>query len=330
LSLDIARSFFPWPVLKRLVDRLAGLGLNVLHLHLTDDQGWRLEIPGRPELTARSGHTAIRGGEAGYLTVAEWTGLVEYAAARGVTVVPEIDLPGHVNAALSACPELNQSGVTPEPYDGDDVGISQLTVGPATAAWLRDVLGAVAALTPGPYLHIGGDECPGLSEADFVTLVTLATDIVEAAGKQPVAWQEAAVAGLGDRIIYQFWMSVDYEPAWTVESPDEPAVVTSARRSRAALLREAERGARVIMSPARYTYLDHKTGPDDQRGVDWAGHVSLEKAGSWDPVAILPDLDPTRILGVEAAMWTEYTHTEADLLAMLFPRLDAIAGVAQG
>ena len=325
LSLDIARSFSPLPEIKRLVDRLAGLGLNILHLHLSDDQGWRLEIPGRPALTELSGSTAVRHGRAGFLTVADWTDLVAYADARGVTVVPEIDLPGHVNAALHAYPELNPTGVAPAAFDGTDVGFSSLTAGlDATEVFLRDVLGAIAAMTPGPWIHIGGDEAHSTSQDDYSALVTLATDIVLAHGKQPVAWQEAALADLGDKLVLEFWMAGP-EPAPEAES--DPAVIV-ARRTLAATLRQAERGAAVILAPASYAYFDMKHSPSDQLGQTWAGYITAEQAGDWEPATLIPGLDPASILGVEAAIWTEFIHSEADLNYMLFPRLEAFARVA--
>ncbi|MDR1808658.1 MAG: family 20 glycosylhydrolase [Propionibacteriaceae bacterium] len=317
LSLDIARSFFGAAVLTRVVDRLAGLGLNRLHLHLTDDQGWRLAIPGRPELTELSGPTAVRGGQGGYLTVAEWTNLVEHAAARGVTVVPEIDLPGHVGAALHAVPALNPDGRARPPDDGSAVGLTQLDPDlPATAEFLHDVLTAVAALTPGPWLHIGGDECPLLSEAAYAGLVRQAAAIVRAAGKIPVAWQEAALAGPEADLTLQFWSAGE---------AGDPGI---RRRLAASAARLVATGAPVILSPAAHTYFDHKYSPRDSFGQDWAGTISVEEAGGWVPEAAVPGLDPARIVGLEAALWTESIHDEATLDRMLWPRLEAFSRLA--
>ncbi|MDR2974954.1 MAG: family 20 glycosylhydrolase [Propionibacteriaceae bacterium] len=327
-SLDIARSFYPLPVLVRMVDRLADLGLNVFHLHLTDDQGWRIEIPGRPELTERSGATAVRGGDSGWLTVGDWSALVAHGQARGVAIVPEVDVPGHTNAALHACHELNPGGVAPDAYDGDKVGFSQLRADlPATEVFLRDVFGALADMTPGEWIHIGGDECQSMTDPEYVDLVQMVTGIVESTGKKPVAWQEAALADLGERLALQFWMSVDNEDKWAAM---DPAVLEKSPsvRSRRALLRQAAKGAGVIMSPARYAYFDMKYELSDQRGQDWAGCLSVDKARDWDPRTVLPGLDPARIMGLEAAMWTEFIHTEADLHAMVQPRLAAFAEVA--
>jgi len=328
LMLDIARSFFPLPVLKRLVDVLADLGLNVFHVHLSDDQGWRLEIPGRPELTATSGATAVAGGAAGYLTLADWAELVSYADRRGVTVVPEIDLPGHINAALHACPELNPAGVAPAAYDGNEVGFSRLHLGlPATEPFLRDVLGAVAAVTPGLWLHLGGDECLMLPEAEYVAAMRLAVEIVEACGKRPVAWQEGALAGLGDRLVLQYWRSA---PGDDATAPPADAQVAAGRRSRDALLAQAAAGASVIVSPAQYVYFNMRSVPADDAHQDWAGTVDLAKAGAWDPATVLPGLPPAALAGAEACLWTGYIHDEADLDAMLLPRLAVFADVIRG
>ncbi len=332
-SLDIARSFYPLPVLLRLVDQLSDLGLNVFHLHLSDDQGWRIEIPGRPELTELSGPTAIRGGRGGWLSLEDWARLADRAERRGVTLVPEIDVPGHTNAALHACPELNPGGVAPSSYDGPEVGFSGLRADlPQTELFLRDVFGALAAATPGRWIHIGGDECHSMPDQDYIDLVRLATSVVEETGKEPIAWQEAALAGLGSRLALQFWMSIDGEEEWLRRDPAELEalpVARSAVRSRAAFLREAGRGARVVMSPARFAYFDLKYQPGDPLGQDWAGTISLDKARGWDPRTLLPGLDPSRIMGAEAAMWTEFVHTEADLDAMVLPRLAAFAEVAK-
>ncbi|MDR2896366.1 MAG: family 20 glycosylhydrolase, partial [Propionibacteriaceae bacterium] len=208
-SLDIARSFYPLPVLLRLVDRLAELKLNVFHLHLTDDQGWRIEIPGHPELTDRSGGTAVAGGQSGFLMVADWQALVTYAHTLGIMVVPEIDVPGHTNAALHAIAALNPDGQARPAYDGVDVGFSQLHADlPATKAFLEDVFQALAAMTPGPWIHIGGDECHAMTDEEYTQIVRLVVDIVEQTGKRPIAWQEGALAGLGERLRLQFWLSV--------------------------------------------------------------------------------------------------------------------------
>lgn len=308
LSLDLARRFHGMPTLRAVVDVMASLKLNVLHLHLTDDQGWRLEIPSRPALTERSGSTAVEGGPAGFLTVAEYGELVEHAAARGITVVPELDLPGHVNAALHAYGELTPSGEPAPAYDGIDVGFSRLDADlPATGPFVRDVLGDLLAMTPGPCLHIGGDEAYATDPAEYARLVGAAMEQVRAAGRTVVAWQEAARLRPGPGAVVQYW-----------DERDGADDVVAA----------AAGGTDVLLSPASRVYLDLKYDADTPLGLEWAGHVELRDAYDWDPLAVLPGVAPERVVGVEAALWSETLRTPDDVFRMLLPRLAAVAEVA--
>ncbi|NYI59674.1 beta-N-acetylhexosaminidase [Cellulomonas soli] len=312
LSLDVARHFFGLDDLKLVVGLLAHYKLNVLHLHLTDDQGWRLEMPSRPLLTARSSGTAVGGGPGGFLTTAQFAELVTYAHTRGVTVVPEIDVPGHVNAALHAYGALTPSGEPTEPYTGIEVGFSRLHADvPATGPFLADVLGDVAALTPGDYLHIGGDEALELTPTEYARLVTLASDAVRAYGKQVVGWQEIAHAPVTPGTVVQYWD--DREGA----RADRDAVVAAARA-----------GARVLMSPGNRTYLDMVYDSSTPLGQDWAGAIELRDAYEWEPSTLVPGLPTDAVVGVEAAIWTETIATLPELTQMLLPRLAAVAEVA--
>ncbi|MBL0885543.1 family 20 glycosylhydrolase [Myceligenerans indicum] len=199
LSLDIARHFFGPADLRAVVDLIARYKMNRLGLHLTDDQGWRLEIPSRPELVTRSSAGAVNGDPGGYLGVDDYADLQEYAAARGIVVVPEIDLPGHVNAATHAYGELTPDGRPTDTYEGIDVGFSRLHLDlPATEPFLRDVLGDVARMTHGEWVHFGGDEVHRMETTEYLGFVELCQEIVTASGKTPAAWQEAAGAGHGD------------------------------------------------------------------------------------------------------------------------------------
>jgi hexosaminidase len=149
VMLDVARHFFTVAQVQRFIDQLASLKLNHLHLHLSDDQGWRLEIAGWPELTGIGAATAVGGGEGGFYTAADYRAIVDYAADRSITVVPEIDVPGHTNAALAAYPELNADGVAREPYTGTEVGFSSLDIrSETTYAFLEDVFGQLARRSP--------------------------------------------------------------------------------------------------------------------------------------------------------------------------------------
>lgn len=199
LSLDIARHFFGPAHLRAVVDLLGHYKMNRLGLHLTDDQGWRLEIPSRPELVARSSQSAVDGDPGGYLSVRDFEELQDYAAEREIVVVPEIDLPGHVNAATHAYGELTPSGEPTDVYQGIEVGFSRLHLDlPTTEPFLRDVLGDVARMTRGPWVHFGGDEVHAMESKEYLAFVALCQEIVTASGKTPAAWQEAAGAGHGD------------------------------------------------------------------------------------------------------------------------------------
>lgn len=308
LSVDVARHFFGPDDLRVVVDLMAAYKLNVLHLHLSDDQGWRLDLPSRPDLAARSGGTAVDGDPGGYFTTEEFQALVAYAAARGVRVVPEIDVPGHVNAALHAYGELTPSGEPAEAYTGIEVGFSRLTADlPATEPFLRDVFGDVAAVTPGEYVHIGGDEVHTMERDEYARLVRMASDAVRAAGKQVVGWQEIATTPLEPGTVVQYW-----------DTRMDPAPIVAAARA----------GARLLMSPGSKAYLDMKYDGDTALGLEWAGHIELRDAYAWEPTALVPGLPEGSVIGVEATVWTETLRSLDDLMTMLLPRLAAVAEVA--
>lgn len=308
LSLDVARHFHPVGTLTALLDVMSDLRLNVLHLHLTDDQGWRLALTCRPELAERSGSTAVDGDPGGMYSADDYATIQAHAAARGVVVVPEIDLPGHVNAALHALPGLNPDGVPAPAYDGIGVGFSQLHADlPETGPFIRDVLSEVAAMTAGGYVHIGGDEPPDMPPAEYAALVRQAADAVRTAGKTVVGWQEAARADLPSGSIVQYW---DFR-----SGADVVAAAAGA-------------GARVLLSPADHTYLDQKYDAATPVGLEWAGHIELRDAYAWEPLDVLPEVPATAVLGIEAAVWTETIRTRDDLFFLLLPRLAAFAEVA--
>ena len=191
--LDVARHFFAVEDVLRVIDHLARYKLNHLHLHLTDDQGWRIAVDSWPRLTTVGGATEVGGGPGGHYTKADYRRIVAYAAARHITVVPEIDLPGHTNAALVAYPELAPDKIAPPPYTGTEVGFSY--VDPAderTYDFVADVLGEVAALTPGPWLHIGGDEAFKVHGRGYTGFVERVQRIVADLGKTVVGWHQLA------------------------------------------------------------------------------------------------------------------------------------------
>jgi hexosaminidase len=308
LSVDVARHFFDVAAIKSVVEVMSSLKLNMLHLHLTDDQGWRVQLPSRPELTERSGATAVGGDPGGFFTVEDLAEITAYAENRCITVVPEIDLPGHVNAALHAIGELTPSGEPTPEYTGIDVGFSRLHLEvAATEPFLRDVIGDLAAMTPGPYVHIGGDEVLTMDLAEYSALVELAARYVRAAGKKVVGWQEIAKANLGPDTIIQFW-----------SEPDGTKDVIAA----------VQAGASLLLSPGSKAYLDMKYDAATPLGLEWAGHIDLRDAYDWDPLTVIPGIPPERIIGIEAAIFSETIRTPDDLFYLLLPRLAAVAEVA--
>jgi hexosaminidase len=296
VMLDVARHFFGVDDVLRLIDLAALYKLNVLHLHLTDDQGWRIEIPDWPKLTEVGAETAVGGGAGGYFTLADYERIVQHAAAHAIAVVPEVDVPGHVNAALRAYPEL-WGREAPEPFTTwSSPGHSLDVRAEIVLRWLDDVVRSI----PGEHFHLGGDEVEGLAHEDYVQFMWDACALVLRHGKTPIVWEEAGVAKLPQGTIVQHW------------SDPKPA--------RAA----AEQGLRLIMSPAPHTYLDQKYDDDTQLGLTWAGAVEVRDAYDWDPEAVVDGAD---VAGVEAALWTETCETRDDIDSMIFPRLLATAEV---
>ncbi|MEU1730726.1 beta-N-acetylhexosaminidase [Streptosporangium sp. NPDC020145] len=305
--LDVARHFLPVETVKRYIDRIALYKINHLHLHLSDDQGWRIAVDSRPRLAAYGGRTQVGGGPGGHYTKAQYREIVDHAARRYVTVVPEIDLPGHTNAALASYAELNCDGRARPPYTGTDVGFSSLcTTKEEVHTFVKDVLGEVAALTPGPYLHIGGDEARATPTARYAAFMNRVQPMVAATGKTVVGWHQIGEPGVRHQEgrVLQYWGRTGSDP----------------------LVAEAvARGARVVMSPANRAYLDMKYDPETVPGQKWAGYVEVRDAYDWDPGSHLEGVPASAVLGVEAPLWTEAISTEEEIEYMAFPRLPAVA-----
>ncbi len=303
--LDVARHFFGVADVLRVIDHLARYKLNRLHLHLTDDQGWRIAVDSWPRLATVGGANEVGGGPGGYYTRADYQRIVAYAAARHITVIPEIDLPGHTHAALTAYGELAPDRIAPPPYDGTEVGFSY--VDPAserTYDFVADVLGELAALTPGGWLHIGGDEAFKVKGEAYTGFVERVQRIVAGLGKDVIGWHQIAPAAHADGRLLQWWGTTG----------DDPVTADAVRR-----------GASLILSPANHAYLDMKYAPDTPIGHDWAALIDVRRAYDWDPAAHLTGVPADAVRGVEAPLWTESVTTIAEIEFMLFPRLPAIA-----
>jgi hexosaminidase len=303
--LDVARHFFTVREVKQYIDVLALYKLNVLHLHLSDDQGWRIEIKSRPKLTGMGSVTQVGGGPGGFYTQEEYGDIVRYAQERYITIVPEIDMPGHTNAALIGYPELACSRRPPAPYTGTDVGWSTLCADKEeTYAFVDDVVREIAAITPGPYFHMGGDENPILSRADYTKFVERTQDIVTRHGKKMVGWEEISHARLQPTTTSQ---------AWATDTTAAAAV---------------KYGSKVLLSPAKRTYLDMKYNDATELGLKWAALIEVRDAYDWDPATYMKGVTETNIIGVEGPIWSETVRniTAVEYLAM--PRLPALAEVA--
>lgn len=303
--LDVARHFFSVRDVTRYIDLLAYYKINRLHLHLSEDQGWRIEIKSWPNLTLYGGSLEVGGTPGGYYSQDDYAYIVAYARSRYITVVPEIDMPGHVNAALASYPELNCDGVAPPLHTGIQTGFSSLCIGKdITYVFVEDVIGELAALTPGPYIHVGGDEAQATRPADYIRFIERVQSIVEAHGKQMVGWEEITQARLLPSSIAQHW------------NPGE------------GLARQAvQQGVKVIMSPADKAYMDMKYNPGTSLGLEWAGHISVRTGYDWDPAAMVAGVTEADILGVEAPLWSETLETIADIEYMAFPRLIGYAEI---
>jgi len=305
--IDVARHFFSVEDLKRYIDLISFYKLNRLHLHLSDDQGWRIEIKSWPKLAEIGGKTQVGGGGGGFYTQEQYKDIVAYAEARYVMVVPEIDLPGHINAALTAYPELYCKGVgnAPALYEGTEVGFSTLCLKKElTFKFVTDVMHELAMLTPGPYLHIGGDEAHVTPKPDYIEFINRFRKIVQAEGKVMVGWEEIAQADVDAGVIAQHWHSAEYATA------------------------AVAKGAKVLLSPSTKVYLDMKYDSTTERGYDWAALIEVDDAYDWNPESLVPGLSKDGIVGVEAPIWGETLRHFKDAEYLLFPRLPGIAEVA--
>ena len=301
--LDVARHFFTVDEVKRYVDLLSLHKMNRLHLHLADDQGWRIEIKSWPDLTAKGGLSEVGGTPGGFYTQAQYADIVAYAADRFVTIVPEIDMPGHTNAALSSYAELNCSGTAPPPFSGTDVGFSALCVEKdITYRFIDDVVREIASMTPGPYFHAGGDEVKTLTPAQYKTFVERVQGIVGAHGKQMIGWDEVAGTALAPTSIVQHWR------------PNAPAA-------------ELAKAPSLILSPANRAYFDMKYDAGTALGLSWAGLIPIQTAYDWDPGDAVAGAPATALLGVEAPIWSETLTNVRELEFMAFPRVAALAEI---
>lgn len=323
--LDVARHFFPMQDVKRYIDLISMYKMNRLHLHLSDDQGWRIEIKSWPNLAIHGGSTEVGGDKGGYYTQEEYKELIAYAQERFITVIPEIDMPGHINSALASYGELNGGTTVPmegaptgpkanpilvrdsQPtplYTGMEVGFSTLRLEKeVTFRFINDVVRELSAITPGPYFHVGGDEAHVTKKPDYIAFVNKFTEIVKANNKVMIGWEEIAQGNIDANVIAQHWANPDY-----------------ARMA-------SEKGAKLIFSPSPKVYLDMQYDSLSRLGLHWAAYIEADVAYNWDPATQVEGVDPASILGVEAPLWSETIDSMDDIEYLLFPRITAVAEV---
>ncbi|MDB5450602.1 MAG: beta-N-acetylhexosaminidase, partial [Phenylobacterium sp.] len=336
LMLDSARHYQSPAEIERLIDWMALHKLNVLHWHLTDDQGWRLEIRKYPQLTAVGAwRTPLPGSPdakpkgaryGGFYTQEQVRAIVAHAAARHITIVPEIDMPGHAVSALLAYPQLG-SGAAPDPKAQAEWGGFPYVynVDERTTAFLEDVLTEVMALFPGRYIHIGGDEVAkerwnaspaaqarlsalgasdaGALQADFTRRIAV---FLEAHGRRLVGWDEILQGGdLPADAVVMSWHGID------------------------GALAAAAKGHDTVLAPAPMLYFDNRQddGPAEPPGRGLL--VTLHDVYAFNPApAVLTPEAAAHVLGLQGNLWTEHIRTFPQLQAMAFPRAAALAEVA--
>lgn len=349
LSLDVVRAFHPVDTVKKVIDLLALYKLNVLHLHLTDSEGWRFDVPAYPTLTAVAGQTARDDRAGGYYTRADYAEILGYAAARFVTVVPEFDSPGHTAGVLRAYPDLGTPTMHAAPEAMQYLHPSM----PGVWDLVRAVYDEMARVHPGARLHVGGDEAIAMDEATFARYMAIALPAARSTGKGIVAWQETTRAGFAAGDVMQLWISPhlmervrlaaeDPGNSWLARSFPDPAVreafVNLFLQAPDDLPKALVQGATVVISRADKLYLDTRyvepsadPGQEEMRarlGLPQSvyGNGTVRDAFAWDPATIEPALPLDRIAGVEGAIWCETIADERELMFQLLPRL---AGVAE-
>jgi hexosaminidase len=343
LLLDIARHYEPASAVEKLINQIAAYKIDVLHLHLSDDQGFRLAIKGFPRLTAIGSRGSVGTGgrlvdPGGFWTQAQYKAVVADAAAHFITVVPEVDSPGHNNAiimseyndtgnpALPANPHAIDCGAFKPPHWDytEDVGYSALCPGSRdTWAIVTAVIGQLTAITPGRYYDLGGDEVPAslLAPAKYAAFINKEAGIVAERGKTVMGW--ADIAGKGTN-----------PPAGSIAEYWQPAGGTSPGSITG---REAvAKHMKIVMAPANHTYLDQKyivaarSSVPPALGMNWAcpRGCDVSSAYNWNPGGFVRGVTDRNVIGVEGAMWGETVANLANADYMVFPRLLALAEIA--
>lgn len=338
MHLDVCRHYFPITFIKKYIDYLAYYKMNTFHWHLTEDQGWRIEIKKYPKLTEvgawRNGSMVGRYDDqkfddikyGGFYTQEEIKEVVAYASQRHVTIIPEIEMPGHSLAALAAYPELSCTG---GPFEvGKKWGVFDDVYCPKedTFTFLESVLSEVLALFPSEYIHIGGDECPktrwkscshcqklikekGLKDEHELQsyFIQRIEKFVNSKGRKIIGWDEILEGGLAPNAAVMSWRGTE-------------GGIAAAKQKHF-----------VVMSPGSHCYFDHYQGKPENEPLAIGGFTSLEKVYNFNPMPKELDLEEQKyILGAQANVWTEYILTPEQVEYMIMPRMSALAEVLWG
>lgn len=310
MMLDVSRHFFTVDQVKRQIDLASQYKINKLHMHLSDDQGWRLEMKGemygeslsKLKTIGATTSTSINGIKPGQYTQEEFKELVAYASERYVEIIPEFDMPGHTWAALVSLNFLNSTADgkphsgnydNTKPYEGIDVGFSTFECrNEKTYEFIEEVIKQVAAISPSKYIHIGGDEAHSTSNADYVYFMNRVTEIAKKYGKTPIGWQnyDKAVKDK-ENTVTQFWETGNVK-----------------------LLKDIN----YIVSPADHAYMDMKYDGDSEFGLTWATMNPIDDSYNWDPTDYG---SKDQIIGIEAPLWAETLSSDYAWDYMIYPRL---------
>jgi hexosaminidase len=338
VMLDIARHFEPPSAVEQLIDQAAAYKINVLHLHVSDDQGFRIVINGFPNLTTIGGQGSVGTGgrtmdPGGYWTQADYQAVVADATAHFMTVVPEVDSPGHNNAIIMS--EYNDTGNTllnGTPQDINcsannppvwnyttAVGYSAMCPESSNTWAIYDaIISQLAAMSPGPYYDIGGDEVPTtlLSQARYASFINTEASYVQGQGKTVMGW--ADIAGPGTTLtgpsVAEYWNPASGSTSGTVTATEAVA-----------------KGMKVVMAPASHAYLDQRYGRrvPPTLGMTWAckSGCDVDQFYNWDPATYVTGVTDANVIGVEGAMWGETVVNMSNVDYMVFPRLPALAEI---
>lgn len=342
IHLDVSRHFFPVDSIKKFVDLLALHNINRFHWHLSDDQGWRIEIKKRPELTTLGanrketviGHnTGKYDGQpyGGFFTQEEAKEIVAYARDRHITVIPEIDMPGHMQAALTAYPELGCTGGPYEVWTQWGISDDVLCAGnDKTLGFIEDVLAEIVEIFPSEYIHVGGDECPKIRWKDCpkcqarIKALKIKSDPKHSAEEKLqsfiIAHAEKFLNGHGRQIIG--WDEI-------LEGGLAPNATVMSWRGTEGGIEAAKQKHNAIMTPTSFMYFDYYQSKDvDNEPMAIGGYVPIEKVYGFEPVpASLTPEEQKYIIGVQANLWTEYIPTYSQVEYMEMPRIAALSEV---